>query len=302
MDALQAVVSVNGTVSLAGQAVVPVFDHGFLYGEGVYETLRTYQRVPFLFGPHMARLRRSAALMALDVPFSDAELDTRVRDTMAAHESLLGPLPEAYIRLLLTRGVGPLTYDPAACPVPTLVILVKVFPSPAARTFTEGIGVALVDVRRNHPDALNPAIKSNNLLNNALAMQQALRRGADEALMANHDGHIVECSQSNFFIVRNGRLRTPPLGDGLLPGITRQYVLDLAREIGIEAEEVSLTADEVLGAEEAFITGTTREITPVVRVDERPIGQGMPGPISRRLLAAFRARTAAPHPSSGPYS
>jgi len=290
MRALQAVVYVNGTISLAEDAVVPVFDHGFLYGEGVYETLRTYRRVPFLFGPHMDRLRRSAGLMALDVPFTDAQLDGWIADTMTAHESLVGPLPEAYIRLLLTRGVGALTYNPSACPVPTLVIIVKVFPAPPERTFTEGIAVALVDVRRNHPLALNPTIKSNNLLNNALAMQEALRHDADEALMRNQDGHIVECSQSNFFIVRDGHLVTAPLSDGLLPGITRQFVIDLGREIGIRTDERSFTPDDVYQADEAFITGTTREVTPVVRVGDRAIGSGQPGPVTRALLDAFRAR------------
>lgn len=290
MSALQAVVYVNGTITPAEQAVVPVFDHGFLYGEGVYETLRTYHREPFLFGPHMDRLRRSAGLMALPVPFTDAEMAERVADTMAAHERQVGPLPEAYIRILLTRGVGALTYNPSACPEPTLVIIVKLFPAPPAHTFTHGIEVSLVNVRRNHPAALNPAIKSNNLLNNALAMQQALTQGADEALMQNQDGYIVECSQSNFFIVRGGRLRTPPLADGLLPGITRQFVIDLARDLGLHTDETSFTPAEVLGADEAFITGTTREVTPVVRVDGSAIGTGAPGALTKRLLEAFRQR------------
>jgi len=290
MSALQAVVYVNGTISLAADAVVPVFDHGFLYGEGVYETLRTYRRAPFLFGPHMDRLRRSAGLMALDVPFSDTQMHGWIDDTMTAHDRLLGPLPEAYIRILLTRGVGALTYNPAACPAPTLVIIVKAFPAPPERTFTEGITVALVDVRRNHPSALNPTIKSNNLLNNALAMQEALRQHADEALMQNHDGHIVECSQSNFFIVKDGRLRTAPIADGLLPGITRQFVMDLGTDIGVHTEERSFTPQDVFEADEAFITGTTREVTPVVRVGERTIGAGKPGAVTLRLLDEFRLR------------
>jgi len=290
MSALQAVVYVNGTISTAAEAVVPVFDHGFLYGEGVYETLRTYGRVPFLFGPHMERLRRSAGLMALDVPFEDARMHEWIVDTMAAHERLMGPLPEAYIRILLTRGVGALTYHPSACPTPTVVIIVKAFPAPAEKAFTEGIKVALVDVRRNHPSALNPTIKSNNLLNNALAMQEALRHNAEEALMQNHDGQIVECSQSNFFIVKGGRLRTAPLADGLLPGITRQFVMDLGNDLGIPTDETSFTPDDVYAADEAFITGTTREVTPVVRVGDRGIGSGQPGAVTRRLLEEFRRR------------
>jgi branched-chain amino acid aminotransferase len=283
---MSAVVYVNGKVAPAAEATVPVFDHGFLYGEGVYETLRTYQRVPFLFERHARRLRQSAALMALTVPFADAELLQAMERTTAAHPGL----DEAYIRVLLTRGVGELTYNPAACPTPTLVIIVKPFPAPPAWTFTKGIKIALVAVRRNHPLALNPMIKSNNLLNNALAMQEAIKRGADEALMQNQAGDLAECSQSNFFIVRNGAVLTPPLGAGLLPGITREFVLELANELAIPAREAPLTPADLETADEAFITGTTREVTPVTAVDELRIGDGVPGPISRRLLEHFRVR------------
>jgi len=284
---LNATVSVNGRISNAADAAIPVFDHGFLYGEGVYETLRTYHRLPFLYERHAERLRKSAALMALPVPFSDADLLRAINDTVAAHP---GAVAEAYIRVLLTRGVGELTYNPAACPKPTTVIIVKPFPEPPARTFDEGIKVSLVSVRRNHPQALNPMIKSNNLLNNALAMQEALKTGAEEALMCNQAGEIVECSQSNFFIVRAGQVLTPPLSAGLLPGITRAFVLDLAAELGLPAREERLTPEDLPSADEAFITGTTREVTPVVLVDAAPIGGGKPGPISRRLLDLFRRR------------
>jgi branched-chain amino acid aminotransferase len=287
---LNATVSVNGRISSAADAAIPVFDHGFLYGEGVYETLRTYHRLPFLYERHAERLRKSAALMALPVPFSDADLLHAMNDTVAAHQTRMGAMGEAYIRVLLTRGVGELTYNPAACPTPTTVIIVKPFPEPPARTFDEGIKVSLVSVRRNHPQALNPMIKSNNLLNNALAMQEALKTGADEALMCNQAGDIVECSQSNFFIARGGQLLTPPLSAGLLPGITRAFVLELAVELGIPAREARVTPEDLQSADEAFITGTTREVTPVVLVDSAPIGVGQPGPISRRLLDLFRRR------------
>jgi branched-chain amino acid aminotransferase len=179
-----------------------------------------------------------------------------------------------------------------ACPTPTLVIIIKPFPMPPEHTFTKGIRVSLVSVRRNHPEALNPAIKSNNLLNNALAMQEALRHGADEALMRNQSGHIVECSQSNFFIVKGGRLRTAPLDAGLLPGITREFVIGLARELGIGVDQTNYTPEDVEAADEAFITGTTREVTPVIADDARTIGNGVPGPITMRLLKEFRLQTA----------
>jgi branched-chain amino acid aminotransferase len=283
---MSATVYVNGRISDAAEATVPVFDHGFLYGEGIYETLRTYARVPFLFDRHMRRLRHSASLMALPVPYADTDLLEKVRQTMAAHTGL----QEAYIRILLTRGVGELTYNPAATPTPTLVIIVKPFPGFPERTFTEGIRLSLVSVRRNHPQALNPMIKSNNLLNNALAMQEALPRGADEALMQNQAGELVECSQSNFFLVRKGALVTPPLTAGLLPGITREFVMEIAKEAGVPAAEARLTPADLDTADEAFITGTTREITPVVRIDDRQIGNGRPGPITQKLLAAFRKK------------
>jgi branched-chain amino acid aminotransferase len=170
------------------------------------------------------------------------------------------------------------------------VIIVKPFPDPPARTFSDGIKVSLVAVRRNHPQALNPMIKSNNLLNNALAMQEALKSGAEEALMCNQAGELVECSQSNFFIVRSGELLTPPLAAGLLPGITRAFVIVLADELGIPAREERLTPGDLRSADEAFITGTTREVTPVVRVDDMPIASGRPGPASARLLALLRQR------------
>src|SRR5262245_49407713 len=284
-----AMVYVNGEIRDAASATIPVFDHGFLYGEGIYETLRTYQRQPFLFDRHMQRLRHSASLMALPVPFSDEDLLARVQETMTAHPDR----GEAYIRILLTRGVGELTYNSAACPIPTLVIIVKPFPGFPDRAFREGIRLSLVSVRRNHPQALNPMIKSNNLLNNALAMQEAIPRGADEALMQNQAGELVECSQSNFFLVKGGAILTAPLSAGLLPGITRQFVMEIAAELGVASRETKLLPADLDSADEAFITGTTREVTPVVSIDDRTIGGGKPGPITGKLREAFLAKVSA---------
>lgn len=286
---MQGVVYVNGVITAADVAMVPVFDHGFLYGEGVYETLRTYRREPFLFAEHMARLRRSAGMIALPVPLSDDEMAGEVAKTMTACPRT-GAENDLYIRILLTRGVGDLTYNPSATPKPTLVIITKPLPGFPAAQYTDGIRVALVGVRRNHPDALNPQIKSNNLLNNAMAMQEAFRMGADEALMRNHDGFVVECSQCNFFIVSGGVLQTPPLGDGLLPGITRQFVIGIARTLGIAVEETGILPVAAQSADEAFVTGTTREITPVTTIDDAPIGGGKPGPVTLSLMTAFRAK------------
>lgn len=280
-------VYVNGRITDAASAVIPVYDHGFLYGEGVYETLRTYGGTPFLFEPHMRRLRRSASMIALDVPGTDGEMLAKIRETMAAE----GGMTEAYIRILITRGVGELTYNPSATPTPSTVIIVKPFPFPPEANFRDGIKIATVSIRRNHPSALNPQIKSNNLLNNALAMQQALKHGAEEALMLNQQEELAECSQSNFFIVKNGRALTPPLTAGLLPGITREFVFEVGRDCGVPVEERTLTLDDARSADEAFITGTTREVTPVTQIDDNLVGTGRPGPITLKLLETFRAKT-----------
>jgi branched-chain amino acid aminotransferase len=283
---VNAVVNVNGRIGDAREPLIPVFDHGFLYGEGVYETLRTYDRVPFLFDRHLRRLRASAQMIALPVPLDDGELLERVETTMAA----LPGSGEAYIRILVTRGVGDLSYDLSATPTPSIVIIVKPFVAPPARTIEQGITVATVSVLRNHPSSVNPLIKSNNLLNNALAMQEAIRKGAEEAVMCNYRGELAECSQSNLFIVRDGAALTPALDAGLLPGITRGFVFEIGREIGVPVMEAMLRLEDLLGADEAFVTGTTRELTPVVRVDDRMIGTGKPGPITRRLLETFHTR------------
>jgi branched-chain amino acid aminotransferase len=283
---MQAIVNVNGRIGDAREPLVPVFDHGFLYGEGVYETLRTYNRVPFLFDRHMRRLRASADMIGLHVPFDDAEFLARVEKTMAA----LSAAGEAYIRILLTRGVGDLSYDPSATPAPSVVVIVKPFVEPASRTIEQGIKIATVSIMRNHPSSLNPLIKSNNLLNNALAMQEALRKGGEEAVMRNYRGELAECSQSNIFVVRAGAALTPPVDAGLLPGITREFIFEVGRDAGIPVKESVLRLEDLLGADEAFITGTTRELTSVVRVDDHVIGDGAPGPVFRKLLETFRAK------------
>lgn len=287
-------VQVNGRITGERDAVVSVFDHGFVFGEGVYEVLRTYHGQPFLFDAHARRLRESARRIALDVPFSDEELRARIDDTLQAS----GADGERYIRVLLTRGVGEFTYDPKACPTPTLVIIVKPHVTPPPEVYERGVTISLVDVTRNHPRSINPLIKSNNLLNNALGMQQACARGSFEALMKNYLGEIVECSQSNVFLVRRGEVLTPPIDAGLLAGITRAFVFDLGREIGLPVREARVLAEDLPTAEEMFITSSTREIVPVVRVDDLVVGTGVPGPVTTALLARYRAHVAALAPSA----
>ncbi|MBA3271864.1 MAG: aminotransferase class IV [Acidobacteria bacterium] len=290
---MSVLVNVNGRISDGASAAISVFDHGFLYGEGVYETMRTYNGEPFLFDRHMQRLRASAGMILLDVPDSDNDFLQRCLETMAA--AGLGNkrsegFDEAYVRILHTRGIGDLSYDPAATPIPSVVIIVKPLPLTPESQFQHGVKVCMVDVIRNHPQSVNPLIKSNNLLNNALCMQQALRKGGVEGVFRNYRGELSECSQSNLFIVTHGVVRTPPLDAGLLAGITRGFVFELGAAAGVTVEEAVLNDSDLFGADEAFFTSTTKELMPIVQVDDRTIGNGKPGPVTRNLLGDYRRR------------
>jgi branched-chain amino acid aminotransferase len=289
---MAATVNVNGRVSAQEHAVVSVFDHGFLYGEGVYETLRTYNGQPFLFERHMQRLRSSAGMLALSIPLSDTQIDERFRQTMDAADLGAGAR-DAYIRILVTRGVGELTYDPAATPDPSIVVIVKPHVAPPPDVFARGVKVALVSIVRNHPGSVNPLIKSNNLLNNALAMQEAFRRGGFEGVMRNFRGELAECTQSNLFVVKNGVALTPPIDAGLLAGITRGFLFEVGAATGVAVREAVLRDDDLFDADEAFLTSTTREVVPIVKVDDRAIGSGTPGPVTRTLLDAYRQKAQA---------
>ena len=283
---MSATVNVNGRISAERDAMISVFDHGFLYGEGIYETMRTYHQRPFLFDRHMRRLRQSARMIELPVPFTDAELAAQIADTQAAAH-IAG---EAYVRVLVTRGVGELTYDPKATPNPSVVIIVKPHIDPAAEVYEQGVRVVIVDIVRNHPNSVNPMIKSNNLMNSALAAQEAIKQNAFEGIMRNYRGELTECTTANLFIVRNNVVLTPPLAAGLLPGITREFLFDIGKEIGVDVREEVLGDADLFGADEAFLTSTTRELVPIVAVNERSIGSGRPGPATWKLLDAFRRR------------
>ena len=283
-------VNVNGRISDEREAVISVFDHGFLYGEGIYETLRTYNGRPFLYDRHVRRLRNSAAMMALDIQFSDDQLASQIRETTAA-ANLNGA--EAYIRVLVTRGIGELTYDIKATPTPSVVIIVKPLVEPPQEAYEQGVTVALVDVVRNHPASVNPMIKSNNLMNQALAGQEAIRRGAFEGVMRNYRGELTECTTANLFVVRKNAALTPPLESGLLPGITREVLFEVGRDVGVDVREQVLRDDDLFSADEAFLTSTTREAVPIVMVDDRVIGNGKPGPVTKKLLMGLRDRARA---------
>jgi branched-chain amino acid aminotransferase len=286
------IINVNGTITPAQDAVVPVLDHGFLYGEGIYEVVRTYGHKPFLFDRHMDRLRRSAAFISLPLPLDDEGFAARIRETADVFFAQPDATDDVYVRLLVTRGVGEINYNPAACPRSTYVIIVKPFTPLEAEIYARGVRAALVPVLRNHPGSVNPLIKSNNLLNNALAAQEAYRRGAFEGIMRNYRNEISEGSISNIFVVKHCVASTPPIDAGLLAGITRGFVLELGPAAGIEMREVTLHDGDLLGADECFLTSSTQEIVPIVQVDDHVIGNGEPGPVTRKLQAAYKTRLA----------
>jgi branched-chain amino acid aminotransferase len=302
---MSAVAYVNGRVYSQEDAKISVFDHGFLYGEGVYEVLRTYGGELFLVDRHFRRLRASASMIALDIGMSDAGLAGIVRETMGAYRSGAGPgegAQELLARILVTRGAGEMSYDPAKTPLSSVVVIVAPLVPPPASAYERGVAVSLVSVVRNHPASVDPRIKSNNLLNNALAMQEALRRGPYfEAVMRNYRGELAECSQSNLFVVKGGAACTPALEAGLLAGITREFVEEVAVESGIPMADAVLHDADLLGADEAFLTSTSKEIVPIVRVDAQAIGTGRPGPVTLRLLDAYRRKARGAAPSAPPW-
>jgi branched-chain amino acid aminotransferase len=226
-------------------------------------------------------------MIVLDLPFTDADMASRIGATMAASDLEGG---EAYIRVLVTRGVGELSYDPRATPIPSVIIIVKPQADPTPDEYERGVRVVIVDVVRNHPETVNPMIKSNNLLNSALGAQEAIRRGAFEGVMRNYRGELSECTTANLFVVKGGTALTPPLESGLLPGITREFLFEIGKETGIDVREQVLRDDDLFSADEAFLTSTTREAVPIVTVDDRTIGSGRPGPVTKTLLEGFRRR------------
>jgi branched-chain amino acid aminotransferase len=276
--------SVNGIVTPAEEARVSVLDNGFTFGDSVYETLRTYAGRPFEWGRHLRRLRASAGRLGFDIPLSDGDLLARLDAVMAPAAN-----PESYIRIIVSRGLGDISYHFETVKGPTVVIAVKPCVSYPEWHYTRGVPVALVTIRRNHPQALDPAIKSSNLLNNVLALREAQARGAEEALLLNQRGEIAEGASTNLFVVRGGTLITPVLEAGILAGITREVVLEIARALSQPVREDVLRPDDLRNADEAFLTSTTREVTPIRTVDGRPVGPGQPGPVTTGILEAYRA-------------
>jgi branched-chain amino acid aminotransferase len=276
--------SVNGTIVPAEEARVSVLDNGFAFGDSVYEVMRTYGGLVFEPGRHFRRLRASAARLGIEVSATDAELLAQVQALLSRAGS-----GESYVRIIVTRGIGDCSYDFSRITGPTVVMIQKPLVAYPARHHDEGIRVAAVDVRRNHPKALDPGIKSSNLLNNILAVREAKARGCDEPLLLNQEGYLAEGASTNLFVVVEGTFLTPPLSAGILPGITRAVVIELLAGLGLPCHEKPLHLDTLLGADEAFMTSTTREVVPVRQVDDSLIGDGRPGPYTCRLMDAFHA-------------
>jgi branched-chain amino acid aminotransferase len=276
-------VSVNGEITPAAEARVSALDTGFTFGDGVYETLRTYGGRPFHLDKHFRRLRQSTRRVGIALPLTDDELTARLRALLEVAENT-----ESYIRLMVTRGVGDVTYKFERIQGPTVVMIVKAYEPLPAKAYELGVPVIISSIRRNHPLALDPAIKSCNLLNNVLAMQEAVAQGALEAILLNDRGEVAEAAGSNVFVVQRGALLTPPLEAGILAGITREVVLALAREMQLPVREDVLRVPDFLAADEAFLSSSLKEVVPLATIDGKPVGSGTAWPVTRRLLAAYR--------------
>jgi branched-chain amino acid aminotransferase len=266
------------------EARVSVFDHGLLYGDGVFEGIRVYNRRVFMLDAHLKRLYNGAKVIRLDIPVTPDELKEKVCETVRVND-----ISDGYVRLVVTRGKGDLGLSPSKCSDPNIIIIadtIKIYPD---EVYHKGLKLVTVSTRRNNPDSLSPQIKSLNYLNHILAHLEVLHAGADEGLVLNDNGFVTECVVDNFYIVLDGAVITPPTNSGALNGITRMVVFQLCRDLGIEIREEQLSLVECYTADECFLTGTAAEIAPVTFIDDRPIGpDGTPGPVTIKLMEAFK--------------
>ena len=273
---------INGKLVDKAQATVSVYDHGLLYGDGVFEGIRVYHGKVFRLKEHIDRLYDSARAIWLEIPMTREDMTRAVEETVKANEK-----KDGYIRLVVTRGPGTLGLDPRKCEPQVFIIVddISLYPR---ELYENGLEIITAATIRNHPAALNPRIKSLNYLNNILAKIEAIRGGCLEALMLNPEGKVAECTGDNVFVVKHGTIRTPPLDAGILEGVTRNAVIELARKAGYTVREEALTRHDVFTADELFLTGTAAEIIPVVKCDGRPIGSGKPGPVTKKLRELFQ--------------
>jgi branched-chain amino acid aminotransferase len=276
-------VYINGKLFDKADAKISVYDHGLLYGDGVFEGIRIYQGKVFRLRQHIDRLYESARAIRLEIPMSREQMQDAVNSTVQANVAL----SPGYIRLVVTRGAGYLGLDPRKSSNPQVIIIVESIALYPPELYENGLSIVTVSTIRNHPNAVNPRIKSLNYLNNILAQIEAVDAGCFEALMLNHKGEVSECTGDNIFVVKNGTLKTPPPDACILEGITRGAVLELARGAKMAVQETALTRHDVYTADECFLTGTAAEVVPVVKCDNRVIGSGKPGPITRQLRERF---------------
>ncbi len=274
---------IDGIYYDQAEASVSVFDHGLLYGDGVFEGIRIYNGKVFRLREHVERLYQSAAAISLQVPMATAEMEAAIMDAVKVNSRENG-----YIRLIVTRGKGPLGIDPLTCGRATVIIIVSDIRLYPEEYYRDGIEIMIASTRRIPPECLDPRIKSLNYLNNILAKLEARNSGCFEAVMLNTQGFVAECTADNIFVVKEGALLTPSPHHGALQGITRDTVMEAARSAGIEAIESALAPYDLYTADECFLTGTGAEIVPVIKIDGRTIGNGRPGPVTRRLIEAFR--------------
>jgi branched-chain amino acid aminotransferase len=273
---------INGKLYDKADAKISVYDHGLLYGDGVFEGIRAYHGKVFRLKEHVDRLYDSAKSIALEIPMAPAELAKVVEDTVRVNEK-----PNGYIRLIVTRGTGTLGLDPRKCDTQIICIVddISLYP---VELYEQGLEIITAATIRSHPAALSPRVKSLNYLNNILAKIEAIRGGCLEALMLNHKGEVAECTGDNVFVLKRGELRTPPPDAGILEGVTRGAVMELAAKAGIPLKEMTLTRHDVFTADELFLTGTAAEIIPVVKCDGRLIGNGKPGPVTKKMRELFK--------------
>lgn len=277
---------INGSYFSEADAKISVFDHGLLYGDGIFEGIRIYNNRVFKLVEHVERLYYSAKAIALTIPMTQEEMIRAVVETCKANN-----LSDGYIRLVVTRGEGTLGLGPDRCKKAQVIIIASTIQLYPEELYTKGMSIITVATTRNHHNAINPAIKSLNYLNNILAKIEANNAGVQEAIMLNSQGYVAECTGDNIFLVKRNQLITPPLSAGALYGITRGTVMDLAREAGLEVSEPDVTRYDVYNADECFLTGSAAELIPVTKVDGRQIGEGTPGPVFKKLLSLFHDLT-----------
>lgn len=280
--ATSGVVSVDGVISPLAEARVLATDHGFLFGDSIYEVVRTIGRRPVALAEHLERLRASANQTYLVLPWTDGEIAGRMRDAVAATD-----FPECYVRLAVTRGPGPMTLLPDDCFSPSMLVYVLPLRTPTAEELARGASVCVPARLRNDRRALAPAAKTGNYLNNLLALVEARRAGGDDAILLNAEGHVTEATTANVFWVRGGEVFTPSLDCGILAGITRTMLIWALRKSGAEVHEGAFRLADLTGADEAMLTGTVRGVSPVVRIDGRPVGAGVPGPVTQRMMRLY---------------